>query len=56
MKSIVVTGAGSGVGRAAALACLNAGWGVTLIGRRSEALDETAGQSQNPANALVYAM
>ena len=41
MKSIVVTGAGSGVGRATALAFLEAGWGVSLIGRRAEALAET---------------
>ena len=53
MKSIVVTGAGSGVGRAAALACLDAGWGVALLGRRAEALEETLGQSQHPANGLV---
>ncbi|MEM1162284.1 MAG: SDR family oxidoreductase [Pseudomonadota bacterium] len=42
MKSIIITGAGSGVGRAAAEACLNAGWGVALLGRRAEALEETA--------------
>lgn len=53
MKSIVVTGAGSGVGRAAALACLDAGWGVALIGRREEALEETLGQSQHAANGLA---
>ena len=38
----VVTGAGSGVGRAAALALLNAGWKVALAGRRAAALEETA--------------
>lgn len=38
----VVTGAGSGVGRAAAQALLAAGWHVALIGRRADALDETA--------------
>ena len=53
MKSIVVTGAGSGVGRAAALACLDAGWCVALIGRRGEALEETLGQSQHAANGLA---
>lgn len=42
-KVAVVTGAGTGVGRAAALALLNEGWGVALAGRRREALDETAG-------------
>ncbi len=38
----VVTGAGTGVGRAAALALLGAGWTVGLIGRRAEMLAETA--------------
>ena len=39
----LVTGAGSGVGRAAALALLGAGDTVYLIGRRLEPLQETAG-------------
>ena len=38
----VVTGAGTGVGRAAALALLNDGWGVAVAGRRKEPLEETA--------------
>src|SRR5579875_1309800 len=38
----VVTGAGSGVGRAAALALLKGGYRVALAGRRPEALEETA--------------
>ncbi len=37
----VVTGAGSGVGRAAALHLLQAGWSVALAGRRQDALAET---------------
>jgi NAD(P)-dependent dehydrogenase (short-subunit alcohol dehydrogenase family) len=43
MPSILITGAGSGVGRATAQAFLAAGWQVGLIGRRREALEETAG-------------
>jgi NADP-dependent 3-hydroxy acid dehydrogenase YdfG len=39
----VVTGAGSGIGRAVAQALLDAGWRVALAGRRAEALHETAG-------------
>jgi NAD(P)-dependent dehydrogenase (short-subunit alcohol dehydrogenase family) len=41
-RSAVVTGAGSGVGRAAARALLDAGWSVALAGRRADALEETA--------------
>ncbi len=40
-KIAVVTGAGSGVGRASALALLQDGWSVALAGRRKEALEET---------------
>jgi NAD(P)-dependent dehydrogenase (short-subunit alcohol dehydrogenase family) len=38
----VVTGAGSGIGRAVSRALLAAGWEVVLAGRRREALEETA--------------
>jgi NAD(P)-dependent dehydrogenase (short-subunit alcohol dehydrogenase family) len=41
-KVAIVTGAGSGIGRAAALALLEAGYSVALAGRRKEPLDETA--------------
>ena len=41
-KVALVTGAGSGVGRAAALALLSDGWFVVLAGRRREALQESA--------------
>jgi NAD(P)-dependent dehydrogenase (short-subunit alcohol dehydrogenase family) len=37
----LVTGAGSGIGRAAARALLREGYAVTLVGRRLEALKET---------------
>ena len=37
-----VTGAGSGIGRAAAVAAAARGWRVALSGRRADALDETA--------------
>ncbi|MEU5546015.1 SDR family oxidoreductase [Streptomyces sioyaensis] len=41
-KVAVVTGAGSGIGRAVALALFDADWTVVLAGRRAEALAETA--------------
>jgi NADP-dependent 3-hydroxy acid dehydrogenase YdfG len=43
MQSIIITGAGSGVGQATARAFLGAGWRVGLVGRREDALKETAG-------------
>jgi len=49
----IVTGAGSGIGRSAALALLGDGYKVTLVGRRTEALEETASLAgDNSANAL----
>ncbi len=41
-KSVVVTGAGSGIGRAVALGFLREGYRVALAGRRKEALAATA--------------
>src|SRR5829696_7053503 len=41
-KIAVVTGAGTGVGRAVALALMKEGYAVVLAGRRKEMLDETA--------------
>ena len=40
-KAAIVTGAGSGIGRAAALALLAEGYSVVLAGRRAEALEAT---------------
>jgi len=41
-QTIVITGAGSGVGRAVALRFAAGGWQVALVGRRQEQLSETA--------------
>ena len=43
MKTVLITGAGSGIGRATARAFTAAGWQVGLIGRRADALRETGG-------------
>jgi NADP-dependent 3-hydroxy acid dehydrogenase YdfG len=41
-KSAIITGAGSGVGRATAVALAKQGWRVALLGRNRATLDETA--------------
>lgn len=51
-KISIVTGAGSGVGRAAALALLSAGWHVVLAGRRLETLQAVAEASGAGARAM----
>ena len=40
----VITGAGSGVGQAVAIELAERGWTVAIVGRRREALDQTAEQ------------
>jgi NAD(P)-dependent dehydrogenase (short-subunit alcohol dehydrogenase family) len=40
-KVAIVTGAGSGIGRASALALVKAGFHVALAGRRADALEAT---------------
>ena len=53
-KIAVVTGAGSGIGRATAHALLEVGWTVVLAGRRREMLEETAALAQaRPPRILV---
>jgi NAD(P)-dependent dehydrogenase (short-subunit alcohol dehydrogenase family) len=44
-KVAVVTGAGTGIGRAATLALLGEGWQVVLAGRRRHPLERTASES-----------
>lgn len=46
-KTIIITGAGSGIGRSTAQAFLDAGYKVGLIGRRQKTLDETANGHEN---------
>ena len=49
----IVTGAGSGIGRAAALALLGDGWRVVLAGRRAEPLQQVAHESGAGDRALA---
>jgi len=44
-KVAIVTGAGSGIGRAVAVALSGEGYAVALAGRRAEALQETAAEA-----------
>ncbi len=52
----LVTGAGSGIGRAVAVSLGAAGWRVALVGRRRSALDETAGLIGEDAEARVLVL
>ncbi|KRI00262.1 SDR family oxidoreductase [Curvibacter sp. PAE-UM] len=52
-KVAIVTGAGTGIGKAAALALLKDGYNVALAGRRREPLEAVAAASGAGARALV---
>ncbi len=55
-KIAIVTGAGSGIGRATALALLREGYAVVLAGRRLDALQQTAASAgPDAARALAVA-
>jgi len=51
-KIALITGAGSGIGKAAALELARAGYGVALLGRRPEPLVVLAGEIGEAALAL----
>ncbi len=51
----LVTGAGSGIGRAVACGLVTNGWSVVLAGRRVEPLEETAALTGGSGRPLVHA-
>ncbi len=54
MKRVaIVTGAGSGIGRASALALLKAGYRVVLAGRRADALETTRAAAGSDADRAL---
>lgn len=53
MPTVVVTGAGSGVGRAIAVRFAAEGWKVGLIGRQAASLEETAAHAGAAAEGRV---
>jgi NAD(P)-dependent dehydrogenase (short-subunit alcohol dehydrogenase family) len=52
-KTALVTGAGSGIGRATALALVREGYSVVLAGRRRDALAETLALAGDNARAII---
>ena len=52
-KIAIVTGSGSGIGRATAQALVDDGWSVALAGRRADALAGTVSLCSDPAQALA---
>ena len=52
-KVALITGAGSGIGRATALAFLREGYCVVLAGRRKEALEKTSAEAPTGSEVLV---
>ncbi len=52
-KVAVVTGAGSGIGRACAQGLLRANYAVVLAGRRTDALESTGRESGTPAGQWI---
>ena len=58
-KIAIITGAGTGIGKAVALALMREGYAAVLAGRRKDKLEETASEGGNakssPAKVLAFA-
>ncbi len=53
MNTVIITGAGTGIGAAAAERLLASGWNVALVGRRAEKLAETAAHGELPQSLII---
>lgn len=54
VRHILITGAGSGIGRAIALRFAASGWALSLTGRRAEALEATAADCMEAGAEVVW--
>ncbi len=52
-KVALITGGGTGIGQAAALALQGDGWNVAITGRRKEELDKTVAMANGPRPAAA---
>src|SRR5881397_25166 len=52
-KIALVTGAGSGIGRAVSLALHENGWALVLAGRRANELEKTAAQAKHSNGRML---
>ena len=53
VRTAIVTGAGTGIGRRVALALLQEGYAVVLAGRRAQLLEETAREARAGSETIV---
>lgn len=53
LRVAIITGGGSGIGRAGALALANDGWSVTVAGRRADALEETVKRAADAGERVL---
>lgn len=55
-KTAIVTGAGSGIGKATAATLLGAGWNTVFVGRRKNLLDEAVAEAEKASTSGAKAL